>query len=55
MFLIMINTILDIIHHPDFYLKAHFSYPGFCLRLQFGLAQMGPTESTEYLYEEQIN
>jgi hypothetical protein len=36
--------ILDIIHHPVFYLKLNVSETGFCILLQVEPAQMGPTD-----------
>jgi hypothetical protein len=38
-------TILDVIHHPVFYLKHNFSEIGFCHRLQMGPTQLGPIDT----------
>jgi hypothetical protein len=44
---IYIYIILDIIHHPVFYLKHGISVTAFCLRLQVEPAQLDPKDNPE--------
>jgi hypothetical protein len=48
-------TVLDIIHHPVFYLKQDVSETGFCLHLQVDRSQLGSETEVSTIYWSQLS